>query len=1048
MKKKNSPFIYLALLVLIFTVCSRNISAQNISKSEQNEQVLAYWKQMQHFVKKKLAISKEENITFFRFYSTSVDSDNIIFNKQVRSGALNITNVGNYIDNIVNKYVNKYSQFLRIKKEYPSSIEEYSSLVKSPQGICSGGCNNIGFETGTLSGWNAYYAQNNSGSSFNFSASTGGPCANVTGAANDPTTNISGAPTDYQVEIMNGGFDGVVPSVPRVSPFGGNYSVRLGDSTNPNQGMAILNQTFMVTDANDAFTYQYALFLENPSHPYHEQPFFRVTFLDQNGDTIACTSQFILSGSNIGFKAAYYPANGDSVYYKNWTSVLAPLNRYKGQCVTVQFEVADCALGAHFGYVYIDATCNAMAIAQSSPVLCGKSTITLTAPAAAGSYTWAGPKNGIVGSNTTQSINIDTVGVYSVIITNTYSTSCPDTIYDTVKGTLAMPSFKTTTSCLGTPTQFTNTSNPLSGAGVKFYWDFYGTGTHNDSTLSPAYTYTASGTYNVKLTETDGACSALDSAKVIVNALPTITISSSIANDTVCSGGAITLSGNGAISYAWSGGITNGVQFSPLSSSKYIITGTDANGCKNKDSVTVVTSVNALPTITITSSPANDIVCPGSPVTLSGNGGKTYSWSGGITNATPFTPTSTNKYILTGTDANGCSNKDSVLVTVDKPAITIIASPANGIVCTGNSITLSGSGGTGYAWSGGITNGTPFTPVSSGKYIVIGTDANSCSNKDSINVTVDNVIITITSSPINDTVCTGGHITLSGNGGTNYVWSGGITNAIPFSPSSSGKYVVTGTDANGCGNKDSVNVVAGTGALPTITTTSSPASDTICKGSSITLSGNGGYSYGWSGGITNAVAFTPSSSGKYIVTGTSANGCSNTDTVNVVVNPLPVITVGGQSLITSGTLDTLTASGGVSYIWITGSTNDTTIVAPTVLTKYTVTGTDVNGCSDTASFTVTIKTITGVNNIDITNGMNLFPNPASQELNLTFNLTGKTLAVVIKIADVSGKEWITMKTNLNGNQTVPVDISKLATGTYFVRVETGSSIKTIKFIKN
>jgi hypothetical protein len=1046
MKKKNSPFIYLTLLVLIFTVCSRNISAQNISKNEQTEQVLAYWKYMQHFVKKKLAISKEESITFFRFYSASLDSDNIIFNKQVWSGALNIANVGNYIDNIVNKYVNKYNQFEAIKKEYPSSVVEYSSSTKSPQGACSGSCNNIGFENGTLSGWNAYYAQNNSASSFSFSANTGGPCGNVTGAANDPNTNLAGTGHDYQVEIMTGGNDAVVPSVPRVSPFGGNYSVRLGDSTNPNQGMALLNQTFMVTPANAAFTYQYAVFLENPNHPYHEQPFFRVTFLDQNGDTISCTSQFIISGSNIGFKAVYYPTDADSVYYTNWKSALAPLNHYIGQCVTVQFEVADCALGGHFGYAYIDAACNAMTITQSSPILCGKSTITLTGPVGAGTYKWAGPKNGIVGSNATQSVSVDTVGVYSLIITNPFSTSCPDTIYDTVKGTLATPGFTTTSSCLGAPTQFTNTSNPLSGAGVKFYWDFYGTGTHNDSTLNPAYTYTATGTYNVKLTEIDGACSAIDSAKVIVNALPTITISSSISNDTVCSGGAITLSGNGATSYAWSGGITNGVPFSPVSSGKYIITGTDANGCKNKDSVTVVTSTKALPTITITSSPANDIVCSGNPVTLSGNGGKTYSWSGGITNATPFIPASTNKYMVTGTDANGCSNKDSVIVTVDKPSITITASDS--IPCIGTSITLSGNGGTSYSWSGGITNGTPFIPVSSGKYIVTGTDANTCSNKDSINIVIDNPIITITSSPVNDTVCTGGHITLSGNGGTNYVWSGGITNAVPFSPSSSGKYVVTGTDAYGCSNKDSVNIVAGTGALPTITATSSPTSDTICKGSTITLSGNGGYSYGWSGGISNAVAFTPSSSGKYIVTGTSANGCSNTDTVNVVVNPIPVITIIGQTPIISGTKDTLTAKGGISYVWSTGSTNDTTIVAPTTATKYVVTVTNANGCEDTASFTVTIKTITGISTIADETGTNLFPNPASEILNLAFNTNGKTIPAVIKVSDISGKQWIETDANLDGSKTISIDISRLSAGMYFVRIETNTSVRTIKFIKN
>jgi len=1037
MRNKKLLIIYSGILTFIFGLYNGPVFSQNNSNNEQIETILAHWKNLRRDLKQKLILDKKDMAEFCSFYEASLDSDRGAFNQLVWKEQLNINNVDNYIYGIENKYVAKYGQFLSIKKENPSLISSRINKPKSTQATCTTGAN-IDFESGTLNGWNAYYGENSSTTtSFSILNITGGAAGAVTEAALDSKVGNT-----YQVKIMSGGTDAIT-GLPRVSPTGGNYSVRLGDSTNPDFGFAMLTQTFLVTAQNAAFTYQYALLLENPAHPYYQQPFFSVVFLDQNDDTIKCNSQFDVSGTTqLGFKAVYYATNGDSVYYTNWKSVLAPLTSYIGQCVTVQFRVSDCALGAHFGYAYIDASTSAMTITPSAPAICG-SPATLTAPSGAASYNWTGPC--ISGSSNTQTATVSCSGNYKVVMTR-YFGSCTDTISINEPGTLTSPSFVADTACLGSATQFSNTSNPSSGAGIKFYWDYYGTGVYNDSVTSPAYTYNSAGTYNVKLTEVVGSCSVTDSSKVIVRPLPTVTITSSPANDTVCSGGKISLSGNGAASYVWSGGITNGVVFSPSSTGKYIVTGTDGLGCKSKDSVTVVTSTKALPTITITSSPANDIVCPGNPVTLSGNGGKTYSWSGGITNATPFTPVSTNKYMVTGTDANGCSNKDSVIVTVDKPSITITASDS--IPCIGNSITLSGNGGVSYSWSGGITNAVAFTPSSSGKYIVTGTDANSCSTKDSINIVVDNPIITITSSPINDTVCTGGHITLSGNGGTNYVWSGGITNAVPFSPGTSGKYVVTGTDANGCSNKDSVNVVAGSGALPTITATSSPASDTICKGNTITLSGNGGYSYGWSGGISNAVAFTPSSSGKYIVTGTSANGCSNTDTVNVVVNPLPVIAIIGQTPIISGTKDTLTAKGGVSYVWSTGSTNDTTIVAPTIATKYVVTVTNANGCQDTASFTVTIKTITGISTVTGETGTNLFPNPAKEILNLAFNTNGKTIPAVIRVSDVSGKQWIETNANLDGNRTISIDISRLSAGMYFVRIETNTSVRTIKFIKN
>jgi len=359
-----------------------------------------------------------------------------------------------------------------------------------------------------------------------------------------------------------------------------------------------------------------------------------------------------------------------------------------------------------------------------------------------------------------------------------------------------------------------------------------------------------------------------------------------------------------------------------------------------------------------------------------------------------------------------------------------------------------------YKWVGPCITGFDTTQSVNisciGTYSVIlkNTIGGTCADTLSINVTPGTPVIGIVSSPVNDTVCPGSSITLAGTGGKTYNWSGGITNGIAFSPSVSGQYVVTGTDSVGCSGKDSVTVITGSGSLPVITATSIPASDTICIGSQVTLTGNGASYYNWSGGVKNGISFSPSSSGKYIVTGTGTNGCSNTDTVNVVVKQGPVINISGQNLIAAGTSDTLTASGAISYIWSTGSTNDTTIVAPNSTTTYTITATGANGCSDTSSYTVTIKTVTGINTINSSSGLILYPNPANRILNLAFNTQGKTLNAEIKIADITGKELIKMNSELKGNKMLPIDISSLSTGIYFISIETNSTVKTFKFVKN
>jgi len=298
----------------------------------------------------------------------------------------------------------------------------------------------------------------------------------------------------------------------------------LGDSDFIGSGVAILSKTFLVTPSNANLTYQYAVFLQNPSHPYWEQPFFQVTVLDDLGDTIPnCGVNNVVSGPGIhGFDSVNYGRFGgpSKTYYRPWTMVMVPLKNYIGKCVTLIFELGDCSLNAHFGYAYIDASCSSLRIESSSPTFCGQKIISLTAPPGASSYTWSGPAGGIVGSNTSQTIKIDSAGTYTVVMVSSSGITCSDTLTINVPkgpGPIPVPAFHADSVCAGQVTTFVNTSVPISGAGVNFYWDFYNNGNYEDSTTNPSWTYTLPGIYTVKLHEIDNGCGADTLVNVAVN---------------------------------------------------------------------------------------------------------------------------------------------------------------------------------------------------------------------------------------------------------------------------------------------------------------------------------------------------------------------------------------------------------------------------------------------------------------------------------------------------------------------------------------------------
>lgn len=570
------------------------------------------------------------------------------------------------------------------------------------------------------------------------------------------------------------------------------------------------------------------------------------------------------------------------------------------------------------------------AIATPGSTVCAESSVTLNGSGAS-TYVWSG------GVSDGLPFTISSTTTYTVTGTDVNGCTDTETITITVNPipTVTFTATPGTTVCQGTAVT-------LNGSGASTYsWT---------GGVSDGVPFTPAATSSYTVTGTDGnGCQNQATVTITVNPNPTVGYTAS-PGTTICAGSSVTLDGTGTTSYSWSGGIFNGVPFTPASTTTYTVTGTNVAGCTGTATVTI--TVNPLPTVGSVATPSSS-VCAGSPVQLNGTGASTYTWSGGVMDGISFVPPSTQTYTVTGTDVNGCTGTSTITVTVNpSPTVGANASPGTS-VCTGTSVTLSGTGATSYSWTGGISDGVPFTPASTTSYVVTGTDAFGCTNSATVTITVNPLPTVSSSAAPSTTVCQGTMVTLTGSGASSYAWSGGVSDGVPFSASVTTTYTVTGTDVNGCTGTSTQTITVN--PAPTVTATASPATP-VCQGSSVTLTGGGATSYSWTGGVTDGVPFTPVATNTYTVTGSDAIGCTNTNTITVVVNPLPNVssTVLPSSTVCVGTSVTLSGTGASSYAW-TGGVSDGVPFTAVSTTTYTVTGTDGNGCTNTATQTITVN---------------------------------------------------------------------------------------------
>jgi gliding motility-associated-like protein len=434
----------------------------------------------------------------------------------------------------------------------------------------------------------------------------------------------------------------------------------------------------------------------------------------------------------------------------------------------------------------------------------------------------------------------------------------------------------------------------------------------------------------------------------------------------------LTVSGNGPFTYNWSNADTT-EDISLLPTGIYTVMVVDSFGCSSS-----ITDTISAPAALLASAVTQQVSCYGDStgaIDITVTGGVTpymYSWSN-LASTEDINLLPAGIYTLAVTDSNGCSVQWTDTIREPLAPLSIVGSRVD-VICASDStgsIDITVSGGTPsyvYSWTTTATT-EDISSLAAGVYTVTVTDSNLCAISFTDTILSTNPVINASYSAANafciDSI--GGSIDVTATGGTGtltYLWNtSDVTEDL--SGIYAGNYTVTITDSLNCFNILNI-IIADTSTLNLNITGSSA----ICQGSTLDLNVTDytNVTYQWMNDSTaiasgTAAVNTINAAGSYYVVATSACGTFISDTVNISVNSLPVVTLDDATSTTCDSSIVLTASGGISYLWSpAGSLNDATLSAPLASpqegTIYIVAVTDTNGCVSYDSITVDVTCVT------------------------------------------------------------------------------------------
>ncbi|TAL62002.1 MAG: hypothetical protein EPN85_03510, partial [Bacteroidetes bacterium] len=614
-------------------------------------------------------------------------------------------------------------------------------------------------------------------------------------------------------------------------------------------------------------------------------------------------------------------------------------------------------------------------VAGADVTICPGFNTTITGTASGGnggpfSYEWSPMIN--LNCHTCSNAVVNPYNAVTYTVTGFDWKKCPAQLQDSVKvSTLIAPQNPIITAapyptiCNSVPVTLT-----ASNTSVSYYWMPGG------STASTIVVIPTSNTYYKLHTTGPNGCTAVDSMEV--NYLKA-NLSVYNPNCFICNGSIYANPSGGYIggtftyTYLWSDASTNS-NIGGLCSNNYTVTVTDDNGCTASESVTLLDPGNlAVPPLAKT-----DVTCNGSgdgTATANPTGGSApnyyYSWAPGNEYTQTVTGLFPGTYTVTVTDASACSASVTRTVTISQPAVlTSAVSASTNVSCNGGnngSATATATGGKApytYLWMpGGQTDQTAVN-LTMGTYTVTVKDANNCSAVPVVKSITQPAALSVTIPTSSNVSCFGGNngsATANATGGTGtytYLWfpTGQVTQSISnLSPTT---HTITVKDANNCSAVPATKNIIQPLAVSASVSPTNPTCNNLCNGSA-TASTSGGispYSYSWSNGQTTSAAIGLCAT-SYTVNITDANSCT-TPQVVTLTQPAAISASVSPANPTCNNLcngsATASTSGGISpysYSWSNGQTTSAAIGL--CATSYTVTITDMNGCTKSQNTALT-----------------------------------------------------------------------------------------------
>ena len=483
------------------------------------------------------------------------------------------------------------------------------------------------------------------------------------------------------------------------------------------------------------------------------------------------------------------------------------------------------------------------------------------------------------------------------------------------------------------------------------------------------------------------------------------------------------------------------------------------------------TTIMTIPISNITAS--SNTICSGNSSIITNSGATNYTlMPGALTTTTSFTvsPISITVYTITGSIGSGTATCTSAPSSAANTTITVNATPTIAIgsissntICSGQSVTLTPTGGSGsnYTITPGSATGSSFTisPTSTTVYTISGASALGCLSTAASNLTTT-IIVNSTptvgiASVSSNTICSGNSSIITPSGASSYTLLPNNTSGTSFtvSPTATTIYTISGSSTLACVS------TAITNPTLTITVNTTPtvgiatvSSNTICSGNSSIITPSGASSYTLQPNNTSGTSFTvsPTATTIYTISGSSTLACVSTaitnPTLTITVNTTPTVGIAtvSSNTICSGNSSIITPSGASSYTLQPNNTSGTSFtVSPTSTTIYTISGSSTLACVSTAitnpTLSITVDTsptvgIASVVNNTICSGASaiITPSGAVSYTLLPNNTIGTSFTITptsTTIYTISGISAAGCTSSLTSNPTVTITVSTTPTVT-------------------